>query len=276
MTETELPAAAAADDDRASSRSSPASARSTASTSTSAPGEVHALLGQNGAGKSTLIKVLAGAHQPDEGTITWQGEPVRLSNPLAAMQLGIATIYQELDLVDGLTRRGEHLPRPRAQRPADSPSAARPAAAARDLLAPARPPRDLAGSRGRPAVRRRQADRQHGPRAVPRRPADRHGRAVGGARLRRGREPVPRHPRPHRRRCRRRLHLAPARGDPRDRATGSPCSRTAAPSPPGCSAADTPTAELIKLMTGRSIEYVFPAPGRVAPTRVRPCSRSRA
>src|SRR3990170_4133176 len=66
-------------------------------------GEVHALLGQNGAGKSTLIKVLAGAHQPDQGTITWRGEEVRLSTPLAAMKLGIATIYQELDLVDGLT-----------------------------------------------------------------------------------------------------------------------------------------------------------------------------
>jgi ribose transport system ATP-binding protein len=67
------------------------------------PGEVHCLLGQNGAGKSTLIKVLAGAHQPDEGTITWQGEQVRLSTPMAAMRLGIATIYQELDLVDGLS-----------------------------------------------------------------------------------------------------------------------------------------------------------------------------
>src|SRR4051812_13266060 len=66
-------------------------------------GEVHCLLGQNGAGKSTLIKVLAGAHQPDEGTITWQGEQVRLSTPMAAMRLGIATIYQELDLVDGLS-----------------------------------------------------------------------------------------------------------------------------------------------------------------------------
>ena len=67
------------------------------------PGEVHCLLGQNGAGKSTLIKVLAGVHQPDEGTITWQGEEVRLHHPQAAMDLGIATIYQELDLVEGLS-----------------------------------------------------------------------------------------------------------------------------------------------------------------------------
>src|SRR6187401_3298837 len=67
------------------------------------PGEVHCLLGQNGAGKSTLIKVLAGAHQPESGTIEWHGEEVRLSSPIAAMKLGIATIYQELDLVGGLT-----------------------------------------------------------------------------------------------------------------------------------------------------------------------------
>ncbi len=66
-------------------------------------GEVHCLLGQNGAGKSTLIKVLAGAHQPNAGRITWRGEEVRLPNPQAAIKLGIATIYQELDLVDGLT-----------------------------------------------------------------------------------------------------------------------------------------------------------------------------
>ncbi|MGA5195507.1 sugar ABC transporter ATP-binding protein [Streptomyces exfoliatus] len=68
-----------------------------------APGEVHCLLGQNGAGKSTLIKVLAGAHQPDDGRITWNGEPVRLRSPSAAVRLGIATIYQELDLVEGLS-----------------------------------------------------------------------------------------------------------------------------------------------------------------------------
>ena len=66
-------------------------------------GEVHCLLGQNGAGKSTLIKVLSGAHQPDDGTIAWNGEPVRLPHPMAAMRIGVATIYQELDLVDGLT-----------------------------------------------------------------------------------------------------------------------------------------------------------------------------
>ncbi|GAB3545396.1 ribose transport system ATP-binding protein [Actinopolyspora lacussalsi] len=66
-------------------------------------GEVHCLLGQNGAGKSTLIKVLAGAQRPDEGTIEWGGNTVSARSPAAAMKLGIATIYQELDLVDGLS-----------------------------------------------------------------------------------------------------------------------------------------------------------------------------
>ena len=66
-------------------------------------GEVHCLLGQNGAGKSTLIKVLAGAHQPDEGEILVDGEAVTLPHPVAALRLGIATMYQELDVVDGLS-----------------------------------------------------------------------------------------------------------------------------------------------------------------------------
>ncbi len=66
-------------------------------------GEVHCLLGQNGAGKSTLIKVLAGAHQPDTGRLRWRGEEVALRSPIAAMRLGIATIYQELDLVEHLS-----------------------------------------------------------------------------------------------------------------------------------------------------------------------------
>lgn len=66
-------------------------------------GEVHCLLGQNGAGKSTLIKVLSGAHQPDTGSIRWRGEEATLRSPIAAMRLGIATIYQELDLVEHLS-----------------------------------------------------------------------------------------------------------------------------------------------------------------------------
>ncbi len=67
------------------------------------PGEVHCLLGQNGAGKSTLIKVLAGAHQPDSGTIIMDGATTTIANPVAALTLGIATMYQELDVVDGLS-----------------------------------------------------------------------------------------------------------------------------------------------------------------------------
>ena len=66
-------------------------------------GEVHCLLGQNGAGKSTLIKTLAGDHRPDEGDIEFAGRPVTLNSPVAALRLGIATIYQELDLVDWLS-----------------------------------------------------------------------------------------------------------------------------------------------------------------------------
>src|SRR5690606_205619 len=66
-------------------------------------GEVHCLLGQNGAGKSTLIKTLAGAYQPDEGEIRWNGEVVSIPDPESAIELGIATMYQELDVVDDLT-----------------------------------------------------------------------------------------------------------------------------------------------------------------------------
>ncbi|RLP76829.1 sugar ABC transporter ATP-binding protein [Mycetocola tolaasinivorans] len=67
------------------------------------PGEVHCLLGQNGAGKSTLIKTLSGTYRPDGGTITWAGEPFAVSSPIEAITLGIATMYQELDVVDGLS-----------------------------------------------------------------------------------------------------------------------------------------------------------------------------
>ncbi|MDR0960596.1 MAG: sugar ABC transporter ATP-binding protein [Propionibacteriaceae bacterium] len=66
-------------------------------------GEVHCLLGQNGAGKSTLIRVLSGAHQPTEGDVVIDGSPVTIGDPVHALKLGVATMYQELDVVDGLT-----------------------------------------------------------------------------------------------------------------------------------------------------------------------------
>ena len=68
-----------------------------------AVGEVHCLLGQNGAGKSTLIKVLGGAHRADAGTIVLDGAEVSFATPHAADGAGIATIHQELDLVPGLS-----------------------------------------------------------------------------------------------------------------------------------------------------------------------------
>lgn len=61
-------------------------------------GEVMALVGDNGAGKSTLIKTISGAHSPEEGTINFRGQEVKLKNPQDAWSFGIATIYQELAL----------------------------------------------------------------------------------------------------------------------------------------------------------------------------------
>jgi simple sugar transport system ATP-binding protein len=66
-------------------------------------GEVVGLLGDNGAGKSTLIKILSGVHRPDEGEILFQGRPVRIPTPKAAMQLGIETIHQHNSLVPNLS-----------------------------------------------------------------------------------------------------------------------------------------------------------------------------
>ena len=66
-------------------------------------GEVMALVGDNGAGKSTLIKTLAGAHQPDEGRIEIDGEPVRFTSPQDAWRQGVATIFQELALAGKMT-----------------------------------------------------------------------------------------------------------------------------------------------------------------------------
>jgi rhamnose transport system ATP-binding protein len=67
------------------------------------PGEVHVLVGENGAGKSTLIKVITGAHQPDDGTIEIDGRPVERLSPASAHQAGIAAIYQQPALFPDLS-----------------------------------------------------------------------------------------------------------------------------------------------------------------------------
>jgi ribose transport system ATP-binding protein len=66
-------------------------------------GEVHALVGENGAGKSTLIKILTGAYIKDEGTIYWKDNEIEIKNPKHAIELGIAAIYQELNLIPELS-----------------------------------------------------------------------------------------------------------------------------------------------------------------------------
>ena len=66
------------------------------------PGEVVGLLGDNGAGKSTLIKVVSGVYQPDEGEIYFEGEKVKINNPMDAIKLGIETLYQDLALAENL------------------------------------------------------------------------------------------------------------------------------------------------------------------------------
>jgi simple sugar transport system ATP-binding protein len=62
-------------------------------------GEVHCLLGDNGAGKSTLIKTLAGVHPPDKGHYLFDNREVHFKSPRDALDLGIATVYQDLALV---------------------------------------------------------------------------------------------------------------------------------------------------------------------------------
>ena len=66
-------------------------------------GEIHALIGQNGAGKSTIINVLSGMLAPDAGEIRLEGRPASIDSTRKAIELGIATVYQELSLLPNLT-----------------------------------------------------------------------------------------------------------------------------------------------------------------------------
>jgi monosaccharide-transporting ATPase len=66
-------------------------------------GEIHALVGENGAGKSTLIKILTGVEQPDTGTIVVNQKITVIRSPQHAQELGISTVYQEVNLCPNLT-----------------------------------------------------------------------------------------------------------------------------------------------------------------------------
>lgn len=66
------------------------------------PGEVSALIGDNGAGKSTLARILAGADQPNAGQIFFDGQEITVPSPIAARDLGIETVYQDLALANHL------------------------------------------------------------------------------------------------------------------------------------------------------------------------------
>jgi ribose transport system ATP-binding protein len=62
-------------------------------------GEVHGLVGENGAGKSTLMKIIAGVYQRDGGELEYLGQPVDYTHPIQAMHAGVATVYQEFNLL---------------------------------------------------------------------------------------------------------------------------------------------------------------------------------
>lgn len=66
-------------------------------------GEIHSLMGENGAGKSTLVKVLTGVYIKTDGTIEYEGKVIEPKTPLESQQMGISTVYQEVNLCANLT-----------------------------------------------------------------------------------------------------------------------------------------------------------------------------
>ena len=63
------------------------------------PGSVHGLVGENGAGKSTLMKIIAGVYSRDSGELSFAGESVEFAHPVQAMHAGVATVFQEFNLL---------------------------------------------------------------------------------------------------------------------------------------------------------------------------------
>lgn len=68
-----------------------------------APNSIHAILGENGAGKSTLMKLIYGVEQPDDGSLSWEGNPLTLASPAEARRQGIAMVFQHFSLFETLT-----------------------------------------------------------------------------------------------------------------------------------------------------------------------------
>ena len=227
-------------------------------------GEVHCLLGQNGAGKSTLIKVLSGFHQPDAGTITWDGETTALSTPAKAIERGVATIYQELDLVPHLdvaeniflgheVARGGFSQRGRAHREARELLArlGHPEIAPTRMVGQLSPAKQQIVSMARALSRETRLLVLDEPSAVlDQEEVDNLFRVIRGLTADGVAVVYISH----------RLEEIREIGD---RITVLKDGRTVAT---GLAVEDTPTAELIRLMTGRSIEYVFPQRGVTAPT----------
>ncbi|MEG8037651.1 ATP-binding cassette domain-containing protein [Sphingomonas sp. LR61] len=190
-------------------------------------GEVVALVGDNGAGKSTFVKILAGVYTPDEGTITFEGEPVHIGSPAAAQALGIATVFQDLALADNLDVVSNlFLGREVSHFVLDEEEMERKSWSCSDSLGsdPVRP------HPHRVALRRSAADRRDRP-VVDRRPEDRHPRrADRRARRRadrRGPEPrrTPPRPRPRRRADQPQPRRRPSRRRPRRSAPPRPQQR---------------------------------------------------
>ena len=216
---------------------------------------MHCLLGPNGAGKSTLIKCVSGAVEPTSGEILFMGEPLPPGDPAGSLKRGVATIYQELDLVADLSvaesiflahepRRGPLLDLDKMYRESEA------------LLArlghESIPVRAKVG-RAAPGGA---ADRLDRARAVGQRAAADHGRAVRDPRRGRDRDALRRRSPAHRRGRRRRLHLASPRRDPahrrpRHRPRRRPHDGDGLP-------ATTPTDELVELMVGRKVEQLYP------------------